>query len=439
MFAKGLTTGAFAVLLAGSQLASAHMEITWPPVYRSKHNPKTPPADIDYNMVAPLDPSGANYPCKGYHTGAEAKESTATFAPGGDYNFTVAGGASHGGGSCQVSLSYDGGNTFKVIQSIIGGCPAGPGSFPFKIPADAPEGNAIWAWTWNNKIGNRELYMNCATVTIGGGGAKRDVEARQSTSFDSRPDILVANVGNGCSVPEGIDVEYPNPGPDVINNGGAIGAPVGCAAGPGAGAGTGTGSGNQGGDAPSSTVQATAAPTAAPSPTDKLPGYVQTSLSSTPVRLTAITPLPNSASISASPSLPSSSGVFITVGSDSSSSAAAAAPTTLVVSTKTPDAVVPQPTTDVPKPVPTGGAGTDAGSGSGSGSANAHGTPCTDEGAWNCINGTSFQRCASGSWSAVQPVAAGTVCKINGNKVLSIEAASSKLRRRFRNSAKLRL
>jgi hypothetical protein len=438
MFAKGLTTGALAVLLAGGQLASAHMEISWPPVYRSKHNTKTPSGKIDSDMVAPLDPSGANYPCKGYHTDAEAKESTATFAPGGDYNFTVAGGADHGGGSCQVSLSYDGGKTFKVIQSIIGGCPQSS-SYPFKIPADAPEGDAIWAWTWNNKIGNRELYMNCATVTIGGGGAKRAVEARQGASFDSRPDVFLANIGNGCSVPPGIDVEYPNPGPDVVNNGGSLGAPVGCAAGPGAGAGTGSGndSGNQGGDAPSSTVQATVEPTAAPTPTNKLPGYVQTSLFRPPVRLTPITPTPNSASISASPSLPSSSGVFMTVGDDSSSSAPPAAPTTLVVSTKTPDAVVPKPTTDAPKPIPTGGAG--SGSDSGSGSANAQGTPCTDEGAWNCIDGTAFQRCASGTWSSVQAVAAGTVCKVNGNKVLSIEAASAKLRRRFRNSAKLRL
>jgi hypothetical protein len=122
----------------------------------------------------------------------------------------------------------------------------------------------------------------------------------------------------------------------------------------------------------------------------------------------------------------------MTVGGDSSSSAAAA-PTTLVASTKTAVADVPKPTADAPKPVPTGGAG----SGSESAGAHAHGSACADEGAWNCIGGTSFQRCASGSWSAVQPVAAGTICKVNGNKVLSIEAASAKLRRRFRNSAKL--
>jgi hypothetical protein len=400
MFAKGLTTGALAVMLAGSQLVSAHMDISWPPVYRSKNNPKA--KTVDYDMVAPLDPSGSNYPCKGYHLDAEASESTADFAPGGDYNFTITGGATHGGGSCQVSLSYDGGNTFTVIQSILGGCPLSS-SYPFKIPADAPEGKAIWAWTWNNKVGNRELYMNCATVTIGGGGAKRDVEARQSAPFSSRPNVFVANVGNGCTVPEGVDVDYPNPGPDVVNNGGSLGAPVGCEAGAGsgsgsgAGAGAGAGAGTGGGDSASSAVQATAAPTPAPSPTNKLPG-----------------------------------GVFMTVGGDSSSSAAAA-PTTLVASTKTAVADVPKPTADAPKPVPTGGAG----SGSESAGAHAHGSACADEGAWNCIGGTSFQRCASGSWSAVQPVAAGTICKVNGNKVLSIEAASAKLRRRFRNSAKL--
>ncbi|KAI9147292.1 hypothetical protein HJFPF1_13331 [Paramyrothecium foliicola] len=37
--------------------------------------------------------------------------------------------------------------------------------------------------------------------------------------------------------------------------------------------------------------------------------------------------------------------------------------------------------------------------------------PCSDEGLWNCVDGASFQRCASGAWSVVQPMAAGTACK----------------------------
>ncbi|CAI4210372.1 unnamed protein product [Parascedosporium putredinis] len=56
------------------------------------------------------------------------------------------------------------------------------------------------------------------------------------------------------------------------------------------------------------------------------------------------------------------------------------------------------------------GSGSDSGSGSGSAGAFAQGTACTQEGFWNCIGGNSWQRCASGFWSAVQPVARGTSC-----------------------------
>lgn len=401
MFSNGLTTGVLATLLAGSQLAAAHMQVSYPPPLRSKFNPNAD--NIDYSYTAPLDPSGANYPCKGYLSdlGTPSAASTANFAPGGAYNFTVAGSATHGGGSCQVSLSYDKGKTFTVIQSIIGGCPLSS-SYPFTIPSDAPEGEAIWAWTWNNEIGNRELYMNCAVVTIGGGGAKREVKERASAAFSSRPQVFLANIGNGCTAPEGVDVDYPNPGPDVVTSGSKIGPPVGSCgsgSGSGAGSGSGSGSGNEGGDAPSSAVQDTAAPAPTPAP----------------------------APSSSKAALPG--GVFITVPEQGASSQAPAptptpSPTTLVVSTR--------PAASAP--AATGGASTGSGSGVG---ANAAGSPCSTEGSWNCIGGTSFQRCASGTWSVVQPVAAGTVCKVGESATLSIEAASSKLR--FRGSAKMRL
>ncbi|PTB76122.1 hypothetical protein M440DRAFT_1401581 [Trichoderma longibrachiatum ATCC 18648] len=38
------------------------------------------------------------------------------------------------------------------------------------------------------------------------------------------------------------------------------------------------------------------------------------------------------------------------------------------------------------------------------------GEACSPEGQWNCMT-TSWQRCASGSWSAVVPCAAGTMCQ----------------------------
>lgn len=51
-------------------------------------------------------------------------------------------------------------------------------------------------------------------------------------------------------------------------------------------------------------------------------------------------------------------------------------------------------------------------------------TPCTAEGMWNCLNGTSTQRCASGRWSAVQLLAAGMSCV--GGQATIIELEESK-------------
>jgi hypothetical protein len=279
MLSNGFTAGAVAALLGGAQLAAAHMEISYPAPFRSKFNPNA--VNVDYTNTAPLAADGSNYPCKGYQSdlGSTAGASTATFAPGGSYNFTVTGGAAHGGGSCQVSLSYDKGATFTVIQSIIGGCPLAS-NHPFSIPADAPTGDAIWAWTWQNNIGNREQYMNCAAVTIGGGSAKREIipqrevaQQKRAVSFTARPQVFIANIGNGCSTSEGSDVQYPNPGPDVVNNGGKLGQPIGsCAAAVGGGSGSDTGSA-----APASSTAAAASPSVTTA-AGGLPGYVQTPL-----------------------------------------------------------------------------------------------------------------------------------------------------------------
>lgn len=131
--------------------------------------------------------------------------------------------ANHGGGSCQISLSTDGAKTFTVLQSIIGNCPTtGTSTLDFTIPNDAPAGDHVLAWTWHNQIGNREMYMNCASVTLNGdssGEAKKKMLAR-GAAYASRPGIFIANVGaagGGCTTEEMFDVEYPEPGPDVVN------------------------------------------------------------------------------------------------------------------------------------------------------------------------------------------------------------------------------
>lgn len=210
-----LTETIVAAVLGLAAVVNGHMEMISPLPFRSKYNPALTAPDIDYSMTAPLNNTGIDFPCKGYHNllGTPQGASAATWAPGGSYSFTVTGNANHDGGSCQASLSYDKGQTFKVIHSYIGGCPAvkgGDSSYQFTVPTDAPAGEALFAWTWFNLRGNREMYMNCAAVTIGA-GKKRDA----STPFSSRPDIFVANVGNGVCTYEGKDVQLPNPGPDV--------------------------------------------------------------------------------------------------------------------------------------------------------------------------------------------------------------------------------
>lgn len=234
--------------------SSGHMTMTYPAPLKSKYNPNSG-SDVDYSITSPLSADGSNYPCKGYLSmlGTPQGKSVASWNAGGSYNFTISGGASHNGGSCQAALSVDGGKTFHVVHSYEGGCP-GPSesSFAFRVPGDAPatEG-AIFAWTWFNNLGNREMYMNCAVVDIIGGGGG----SAEKVSFADRPGVFKANVGNGCSTIESKDLKFPQPGPDVDSNGNAV-PPVGnCGAaasptdgedGAGSGAGSGGSTGNDG-------------------------------------------------------------------------------------------------------------------------------------------------------------------------------------------------
>ncbi|KAK1829283.1 hypothetical protein QBC39DRAFT_392677 [Podospora conica] len=414
------TATVLATLLAAGNLAAAHMEMSYPPPFRSKFNPNAG-SNIDYSMTAPLSGDGSNYPCKGYHKdlGTAAGAPTASFAPGSTYNMTIVGGAAHGGGSCQASLSYDGGATFTVIESIIGGCPLNS-NYDFTVPADAPTGQAIFAWTWQNTIGNREFYMNCAAVTVGGGSAKRDAIVKPRASFSSRPGIFLANLGNGCTTVEMSSVKYPDPGPDVKDNGGAQAPPSGSCgasapaappaappAGPPAAPGGGSGGAPGGGSpapAPTTPPAVSKPPTAPSKPT--------------------VIPAPGGGAKPSGPpgSHSSSSGVFITVPDAQPAAPTGTAPTTMVTATR-PAAAPAGPTAPAAAPAPvapvTGGQ-TGA---------------CTNEGAWNCVDGKSFQRCASGRWSAVIQMAAGTSCTPGVSEVLGMAGRRRRsVRRSIRNS-----
>ncbi|TQS31747.1 hypothetical protein Golomagni_07962, partial [Golovinomyces magnicellulatus] len=209
---KFTSTLAFATLGA---LGSCHMEMKNPPPFRSSFNPNTGNA-IDYDMISPLNSDGSNFPCKGYlkDVGTPKGKSVATWSPGSSYSFTITGNTPHKGGSCQASLSYDRGGSWKVLHSYIGNCPGmGDSSYQFTLPSDTPAGEAVFAWTWFNNEGNREMYMNCAAVTVKAGRKRAS-----GAPFSSRPNMFVANVGNGVCTFEGTDVDFPQPGPDVNRN-----------------------------------------------------------------------------------------------------------------------------------------------------------------------------------------------------------------------------
>ncbi|KAH7321030.1 hypothetical protein B0I35DRAFT_428392 [Stachybotrys elegans] len=386
-------------------MAHAHMEMTSPAPFRSKNNPNAE-GDIDFSMTSPLSASGSDFPCKGAHVlfGTPKGKPTAEWQAGSSQSFTISGGANHNGGSCQASLSYDGGSTWSVIHSYIGNCPpAGESSFDFTVPTDAPSGEAIFAWTWFNKVGNREMYMNCAPVSItGGSSAKRDLS--------SLPAMFVANVGNGCSTTEGTDVVFPDPGTEVDNSSAAPGPPAGdCPA------------GNPGAAPPAN--PAPPASSAAPAPPASSPAA-------------PVSPAPSSAPAApAPPAAPTTvpGGVFLTAPpveappaapTEAPIEAPVAPPSTLITATRSSEAPVaptaapieepaqpappaPAPTTPAapvtppvtPPSPPTGGAG-----------GFPAGEACTEEGIFNCVGGTQFQRCASGMWSVMMPVAAGTTC-----------------------------
>jgi len=195
------------------------MEMSNPLPMRSRLDPQVPIDMVDYNLRSPLNADGSNYPCRGYQNDRPIR-TTATYTAGQSYEMSVTDTVTHGGGSCQLSLSYDNGANFKVIKSIIGGCPLVM-SYNFTIPGYAPSGNALFAWTWFNQIGNREMYMSCAQVQIvGSSGARRHAQKRggQYTSMESLPNIWRANIQglSTCITTEGQDPVFPNLGPDVI-------------------------------------------------------------------------------------------------------------------------------------------------------------------------------------------------------------------------------
>ncbi|KAI1848011.1 hypothetical protein JX265_002016 [Neoarthrinium moseri] len=184
----------------------------------------------------PLESSGADFPCR--RTDQAFSGPANTYPQGSKQKLSFQGSAVHGGGSCQVSITYDTqpskSSKFKVIHTIQGGCPArdtngnlvgtaetpNPNAYDFTIPSDLPAGKGTIAWSWMNRIGNREFYMNCGSVEITGDGGNK-------AAFDALPDLFVANIaGQGDCTTDSMndkDPWIPDAGTSVEVNKGSWG------------------------------------------------------------------------------------------------------------------------------------------------------------------------------------------------------------------------
>ena len=203
-------SGTSCLLFVG--LAHAHVKLIQPVPYGA--------ASLNTN---PLETSGTDWPCK-QRDGVYDVTQWNIMPINSQQTIQFQGQATHGGGSCQISLTRDTPPTkdsvFKVIKSIEGGCPStnpgnvgtdpfgyGADTFNFTIPDAISPANYTLAWTWFNKIGNREMYMNCAPVTVTASTTKRRrgrstrTLGQRADGMDSLPDMFRANSGNGCSSP----------------------------------------------------------------------------------------------------------------------------------------------------------------------------------------------------------------------------------------------
>ena len=250
------TISTIAALAALTSSASAHMIMVSPQQWQ-----------VPGESQAPLDPNGLDFPCG---NGVPFETASATYTPGGVASLVVQGSAVHGGGSGQMVITYDfpptAKSVWRVMQTWEGDHPnPGPkgadGEYanknydpnpamaqppiPFNVPAGLPAGRAAVAWNWFNKIGNREMYMKCATVQIAGVKSTAS-DLNQDPAMLALPTMFRANSGNGCEVPEGIQaLAFKNPGANLVVRlrNGAPAVAVACDNSlPGSGSGSGSGS-----------------------------------------------------------------------------------------------------------------------------------------------------------------------------------------------------
>lgn len=406
------------------------------------------------------------------------------------------GSAVHGGGSCQLAITNDmqpsASTSWRVILSIESGCPStdgsGPSTYNYTIPAETEPGQYSFAWTWISKLaGQPEYYMNCAPITVTTSSSSKS--KRDDVSY---PELFVANLEsiNSCETTSGTDVVFPDPGPNVeklltgatpsfasISSSGCVplSQTQGSSSLPTATAGdsggssavttasasatasssavvssdvaassqssstifahTGTGGGSQA--SPTTLVTTTTSKASSiyviPVPHSSTSTLLSVATGGPPKATSggnvpsATTQSASSVSVSVSPSFTSESASSTSEAASSTSPS----PTTVTATTATATGNVPSATLS-----PTGGSSSSGGSNStgSSGGASVKSGACTEEGMFNCV-GSDYQQCASGAWTTMRALPAGTTCQQGESESLWARSLSTNKMRKARRGA----
>lgn len=384
----------------------------------------------------PLVP--ADFPCK-QRAGVYAIDKMNQWNAGETKEIVVNGTAAHAGGSCQFSITTDAEPTkdsqWKVIHSVMGNCLASildnypdpkddqelprdplmrqPATrHPVTMPSNLPDGRYTFAWTWLNKKGNREFYMNCSPIQVGSGSGSASTKSA-AEALSTLPDMFVANLpAEQCATTPETDFVYPNPGQSVVRGSTVnitfsdkMSVTTGCAA----MAKLGAGAGNIGSPSPGTpSTPSQGAPPSTPSqstpPSAPSQGTTPTKPSGTPAQ-PQVSQQP-AASPSSGYGAPQQSKIPTNPNGGIHAPGASSAP----ASGSTPQASPPaaaKPTPSAAKPVPSTTPQTPGDNNTTP--ANGECIPCTNDGAVVCIGSKQFGLCNRGC-AVAQDLAAGMAC-----------------------------
>lgn len=154
------------IFIINQLICNAHIFIQDPPSRYNKYSEYYVSNNlVNYDLKSPLnvDPDYFTFPCKGFPIGPPTK-----IYQSNSISITLEGTAIHGGGHCQFGISYDN-KEFVVLKTVFDTCLLDTLTYTLDLPENIPSGDIIIFWTWINRIGNREYYMECADISLNNG------------------------------------------------------------------------------------------------------------------------------------------------------------------------------------------------------------------------------------------------------------------------------